>query len=451
MSTERNIDKRFKLLCAEILEESIKKIALTYSVSTTEFYDTVHELSFSPESLMVEEAIKIGVDIDFDDIEGYNRIEETTKSKLRLYRIANRLAVNPAQDKKDKLKIDSEILAKPKIYDDCIGSAMVTTYSAVSDIIWDLLFNKLGATNIKRALQAETRIDRLSNRQCFSFTEFAMFVCLYMALNRASVDVLNRPMETANQKRKLKGRMQRIKQWLVSDELRDSLVKTFVDLVAEFNEEKYSVLIDKHVRDYWLSGEKRHLKYLDYAKEQRYLEVPRIKYRGKALICETEAMNFEDGAPLVTVKWKETTPENEGENIPSDKLEQLIYDFSIENDRVQVYQEFFLHVLPVAQMMSLRIVPKDLLETDKTKKEFDLRFYLMRSNKTDKITAEHLRRQDAQSYVIAIDEYQLANKVSDVIDIYIDAVLSSVVTFLECLPEANIAGEKTLQEYFNSL
>ena len=211
------------------------------------------------------------------------------------------------------------------------------------------------------------------------------------------------------------------------------------------------MLIDKHVRDYWLPIEKRNLKYLDYAKTQGYLELPRIRYRGKGLFHEAESVDFEDGMPLSSVKWRELTSEDEGEHIPPDKIEQLIYDFRWENDNVQVYQEFFAYVLPLAEMMALRIVPKVLLETDKKAKEFDLRSYLFKSNKIDKITMECIRRQDARNYIVGIEEYQLANKLSDVIDAYIDAVLSSVVTFLECLPEANVAGEKTLQEYFNSI
>ena len=112
MSYSENISHEYNLICAEILEPTMKQIALSFSVSTSEFYDTVHELSFSSTRLRSEQAVKIGVEINDDDCLGYDRILEVVKSKERLYRLADRLRV----DKKTFKRLDSKVLYESKIY-----------------------------------------------------------------------------------------------------------------------------------------------------------------------------------------------------------------------------------------------------------------------------------------------------------------------------------------------
>ena len=126
MFVEKSADEQFKEFCAEILEPTFKKIALSFSVSTSEFYDTVHELTFSAERLMSEKARALGVDLSFDDIQGYDRMLEIEKSKQRLYRIAQRLTFNPDE----KRLLNTEILLEPKIYDEHIYEAMAKSYGS---------------------------------------------------------------------------------------------------------------------------------------------------------------------------------------------------------------------------------------------------------------------------------------------------------------------------------
>ncbi len=100
MFAKQSVDEQYMVFCTEILEPTFREIALTFSVSTSEFYDTVHELSFSQERLLSNYAPEVGIYLDFDDGQGYDRILETEKSKQRLYRIAERLTNNPEEKRR---------------------------------------------------------------------------------------------------------------------------------------------------------------------------------------------------------------------------------------------------------------------------------------------------------------------------------------------------------------
>lgn len=440
MFVEQSADEQYKVFCAEILEPTFKEIALTFSVSTSEFYNTVHELSFSPERLMSEQASALGVDLDFDDIQGYDRILEIEKSKQRLYRIAERLTINPDENN----STNSDILTEPKVYDEHIYDMMAMTYGRISDLIGDSLFNKLGRVNVVRALQIEGRKEKQNDKVFFSFSEFTMFTCLYMALNRASVGALNKHTETANYKKRLKGRMRQIKQWLFSEQLRDALVRTLLDLLTKFNEEKYSLLLDKHLRDHWLPEEKRHIKYLDYAEKKAYfLQTPRITYQGRQLLKE-EGRNEKE--IIVSFPIKKLI----GDGCERDEYDR-IRSFLLENKQVQMHEQFFCNVLPVVTMISEGLVPKGLVQGNEQIKEIELQPYLLSATKLDRITKAYVKRQRAQVYTIHPNTYQVAEKVCEVINTYVDAAICSVGRFLECLPESRIRGEKDLLVYFEEI
>ena len=440
MFVDDSVDAQYTVLCTEILEPTLKKIALTLSVSTTDFYNAVHELTFKPERLMSDQATKLGVDLDFEDIQGYDRMLEIEKSKQRLYRIAKRLTLNPDEDR----KLNRNILVEPKIYDGHLHDAMAMTYSTISNMIGDSLFNKLERTRVVRALQLEERKECMNDKAHISFSEFTMFTCLYMALNRASVDALNKNTETANYRKRLKGRLRQIKKWLFSEQLRDVLVRTILDLLVEFNKDQYRLLLDKHCREYWLPEEKRHIKYLDYAEKQKYfLHAPRIVYQGKQLLRDNDSSKEEnvEGIPLVKLLCNRYQCDEE----------ECIESFMFENDQLQMYQEFFFNVLPVITMISENFVPKGIVQMDETIKQVNLQPYLINADKLDRITKEHIKRQKAQEYTVCSKTYQIAERVCGVIDTYVDAVICSVGRFLECLPESNVRGTKTLLEYLESI
>lgn len=439
MFIEQSVDEQYKDFCTEILEPTFKKIALSFSVSTSEFYDTIHELTFSPERLMSEQARALGVDLDFEDIQGYDRLLETEKSKQRLYRIAQRLTFNPDE----KRLLNTEILLEPKIYDEHIYEAMAKSYGSISDSIGDVLFRKLNHTNVVRALQIENRKEE-NDKVFFTFSEFIMYTCLYMALNRSSVTVLNKYTDTVNYKKRLKGRMQKIKHFLYSEQFRYATVRTLLDLFAKYNEEKYHLLLEKHLREHWLPEAKRHMKYFDYADKKNYfLKSPRITYRGKELFNNDENLIKESAGNVRLMKLLYNKYED-------DEYER-VQSFVLEYSQVQIYEEFFYNVLPVVTMISEGIVPKGLVKTNEQVHGIELYQHIVNSSKLDRITKEHIKRSNAQEYTVHPNTYRVAEKLCEIIDTYIDAVICSVVNFLEYLPESKIKGEKNLLEYFKDI
>ena len=413
----------YNSICAEILEPTMRKIALSFCATVSDFYDTVHELSFSPDSFLAEEANDLGVDIYDETFSGYDRATETVKSKRRLYCLAARLRPNPDV----KVNFDSNVLEMPKIYDERIYEIMISTYREIAEAVGDHLFNKLDEKKIVRALEIEGR----GKLEKFSFSEFAMYVCLYMAINRSSVEVLNKAVETANQKKRLKGRLKRIKKWLFSDEIRISLIKTLLDITARINEEEYALLMEKHCRDYWLPDEKRHIRNLDRAMQQKYaLTSPRVIWQS-------------DG-------------QDEGTEIDADlKNDKIWQNFVIENKQVQIYQEFFYSVVPVVELIAEGVLPRNLVLTKETIDEnaevLDVGPYFLKAERVGRITKEWIKRRMRGTYTISWSTYYVANEVYQAIDTYIDSIVKSVVIFLECLPEAEVAGNKTLLEYLTSL
>ena len=441
----RDIHEQYSMLCTEILEPTMKKIALSFSVSTSDFYDTVHDLSFSPLRIMSDKAVIEGISLSFDEIQGYDRALESLKSKQRLYRIAKRLTLDPETER----KLNHNILLEPKVYEERIYDVMARTYATVADMVGDQFFNTLDVDMITRSLQIETRDDRLKDRICFSFSEFAMYVSLYMALNRASVEALHNRNKTDSVKKRMKGRIQLIRQWLYSDELRDALVRTFLNIMAAFNEEKYKLLLDKHLRDYWLPDEKSDLKYLQYAADQNYfLKFPKINFNGTNILENLDAI-IRGGGDLARGHdlYNAANKDDDDGSVIKKETEIRVHDLIVENTQVQVYQAFFHGIIPTVSMLLMRIVPKDILESDTDAKKVDLLPYLLNSNKIDRLSLTQIKRQEAQNYIVSAVEYQLARMVCSVIDTYIDAVIDSVSCFLECLPESDLVGKEKFHEW----
>ena len=444
METVKDVNERYSVLCADILEPTLRKIALSFSVSKNLFYDTVHELTFPATRLMFEQAVALGVELKNEEQMGYDRTLETEKSQHRLYRIAKRLMTDQSED----ILNNAQLLVAPKIYDKYIYDVMISTYGSVANLVGDTLFNKLDKSYTKRALQIE-------ERSALSFSEFVMYTCLYMAVNRASVKVLNTPVEKVNLKR-LKGRMRSIKEWLFSQELHNALFRTLTDLLAEYNEEKYTPLIEKHYREYWLPKDKRSLRNLNYAIKKHVLEFPNIMWKGKSLFRETilECEGKLVSIPTIicrVLKKGESFSEN---NIPDEYAAKVLHDFNVENNQARIYQDFFYQVLPIAELISKEVVPKGLQRTSQdTSGNFmvDLKPYIIDSPKMDRITKEHIKRSNSDALTVSQTIYHIAEKVCEVLDTYIDSTIVSVITLLECLPESGIAGENTLLEYFKMI
>ena len=442
MNMEDSVNKQYAILCAEILEPSMKKVALKFCVTTSDFYDTVHDLTFSQTRMMAEEAVSLGINLNDEDRMGYDRNLETVKSRQKLYRIAKRLLAIQDEEKKE----NADILFEPKVFDKCIATSMASTYLSIADMIGDRFFKTYPTNKIVRALSIE-------ERSALSFSEFATYVCLYMALNRSSLEVLNKPITKESQKKRLRGRFRKIKDCLDSTALRDSLVAELVDLLAEANENEYARLMEGHCREYWLPEEKCGLKYLNYAMEKHHLDFPDIKIGGKRLFGTLEIIREgkREIIPVVHVRVKKENEPTNSDEIECEKAVDTWRKCRLENEKIQLFKQFFFVVLPVAEMMVQGIVPRNISAEGKTadNKMIALKQYIVQSPKVNPITKEYVKRKNVNDYVISIEEYLLAARTATVLERYVYSVIESVVDFLECLPESSISGEKTLAEYLS--
>ena len=444
MSIENIVNSQFSAFCTEILEPTLREIALSFSVTTSEFYDTVHELTFPRTKLLAEEAVALGVKISDDDRIGYDRYTETENSQHRLYRILKRLLVTPDET----MPNNAQLLSLPKIYDKFLFESMVSTYGSVAPMLGDHLFGKLNKSHVIRSLQG------IEDRKHFSYPEFVLLTCLYMSISKSAVNVLNEPAETPNKKRRLKGRMRKIKECLFSEAFHYSLFRTLTDLIAKFRVDEYTALLDKHCRDYWLPPEKRELRNLPYALSKRYfLNFPNFTYPYANIVQE---ITYEADCKIISTHIL-PAHNNNSEASPSEEcltnetIGELAHTFNVEYNKVQLYQDFYFCVLPLAELISKGVVPKNLAQhnVDETTTYLNLSSFILASDEIDPITQENVKRNS--DTIISLKMYCIALKVCEVLDAYVGATIESAITFLECLPEAGIAGKHTLLEYFNTL
>ena len=100
-----------------ILCPGMRKIAMTYSVSNSVLYDTLHDCDIP--DFMID----------------LNRNEERQKSYLRIGRILERLNLGDAVDASE----DWMFTTKPKVFDAGMYAAMKSSYETIVDEIGDII------------------------------------------------------------------------------------------------------------------------------------------------------------------------------------------------------------------------------------------------------------------------------------------------------------------------
>lgn len=112
-------------------------------------------------------------------------------------------------------------------------------------------------------------------------------------------------------------------------------------------------------------------------------------------------------------------------------------------------QYAFDTVFPVAEGLVTKAIPYGLsADADGT---ISLQEHLLGSAIIDKITKEHIRKQDRSDFCINECDYLVAAKVADIVTTFVKATQRAVVMLLECLPESSIAGGRGLWDYFNTI
>lgn len=81
----------------------------------------------------------------------------------------------------------------------------------------------------------------------------------------------------------------------------------------------------------------------------------------------------------------------------------------------------------------------------------NLKPYIIRSEKRGAITRQRAAQNDDAMYIVDRYVYLVAEKIASVLDTYVDAVIISVVDFLNCLPESRIAGDELLIDYLKRI
>lgn len=174
----------FEQIKADILCPAFRKIALTYCVTTSEFYDTVHEMEFSLND-MKEDKVGSG---KCSGIGQYGHTEEVRKSNHQLNHLLSRLVIEDTPT----LGEASMKFFKPKVFDARLSEATFFTFQSISGLLGDGFF----ASNV---LANHLRSIGMDGRDKFAFPEYAALCCLYVAIKGPAVGTLNRPIKTENQ------------------------------------------------------------------------------------------------------------------------------------------------------------------------------------------------------------------------------------------------------------
>lgn len=302
MNVEIMTEQLYGEICKRILCPGMRKIAMTYSVSNSILYDTLH-------------------DIDYPDFSyEFERYEERDRSYRRLRRILEKLKLKDTIEEKE----DSEFTTKPKVFDAGMYAAMKSSYETIVDSIGDGTWFAMLPARYMDALE-------IDGRSKLAFVEMAALSSLYMALRGPSVDKLNQPLETANQFKRGKQRVKIIMDALHSTDLYQSLVRTVFDMLVEVWKEEYTQMLDVHCRRYWLEPDKQNLKYLDYAMEHHALKSARLD-------CDDVRDELE--------------------------YRQQTMDFVWDYELIELLQYFFIVTCPLAERVALSLNPKRATDHD---------------------------------------------------------------------------------------
>ena len=419
-------DAYFEVLSAQFLKQAFRKIALTYSVSTSDFYDTVHECMFSQEQLVAPLAKKVSVDLSDEEQDGYVRVEQAYKSNLKLHRLIKRVAVE---------KADGDKFFCEKVFDERLGEVMIATYDSVVDLLGEKTVEETVAEGaaVANLSLSDSQIKRLSknalaceNREAFAFPECAVLGCLFLSLQRASIDALNKPIENPRQIYRLKERFKKMRDTLESKRFRDALVREVFALLIEFNKDEYNDTLDLHLREFWISEKGQGLKYLDYALEHYQTSSP-------------QNLNLEDPVIVDEERWS-----------------QMVNKFLYQHKYLEQGGYFFDTIMPLAESVATGVLSKKIpmpesKPNDEEGAVIDIKSRLLESDQLDRITKAYVYRKNEDEYRIPYIDYVIAVKLAMVAETYVDNVKKGVISLLECLPETAVANEQGLGVFWSNI
>ncbi len=390
-------DQQFDDLSNKLLLPAFRKIALSYCTTSSNIYD----------------ALELYNDLTGTELSaGEGRSDLLDKYRLRLTRLIQRLNIENSSNK------TSNIFFAKKVYDTKLYENMVIPYLGLSKTLGDTYAQTF-------SLETWTRSIAIEERKGFSFVEFALIICLFLALKGRSIGKLNVPITTENELKRAKPRFKKIKKVLFSKEFEIILGSLLLDLLADYHQKNYEDSLNHHITAYWLPTNKQHLKSARYA-AKRYGNKVKEYYS----YTDFDALNSTRKLSLLT----------EHENI--NKIQWLFFVI------VPIVEVFLNNALP-SDIQQLFISESTHQTTNST--TINMRDHLLSSNIVLPDIQEHIKNTLPTTYETIAEDYLIAYKLYNSILEYISEIRKAVVSLLETLPESCIAGNIDLWHYFLKL
>lgn len=153
----------------------------------------------------------------------FDRTAETKKAGKRLTNLVNRLTPEAKGIPVGTPK--GEGFFVEKVFDPVLKSCMEGSYNVVAMTIGDDMIAVLSdnCTGIE---------DSFKDRKGFAFVEYATLVCLFGAIRGRSIEALNRPIVTENEKKRARARFRKIRDVLYSKTFEYSMMSALFDLMG---------------------------------------------------------------------------------------------------------------------------------------------------------------------------------------------------------------------------
>lgn len=253
------VDERCIFFERTFLLPSIRVISLSYSVSTTNFYDIVIPCELLSDS--------------------YDREIETRNAFKRLTSIVQKLSLCK-EKKKDRVtgRSKKEVLFVSTVFSRELPALMVSEYNSfakqygMAQIPWEI--QKMFAVRKNGSL-----IDG-KKETAFAFPEAIALAALYLSHYRRAVAKLNEHIKTENERKRARQRYRKVKSTFDSKELRDGFSKLLVDLSCMWCEDAYRAERFEYTREFRLPKRFSCSKDIRYAISKHYLAKEAIDQSG---------------------------------------------------------------------------------------------------------------------------------------------------------------------------
>lgn len=389
------VERRFNVISQKFLVPAFRKLALTHCATHIDFYDSLE--------LFENLADKISPYLVRKDIlDGY---------RLRLINLVSRLSIEGIKTEKN----DAFFLSK--VYDPKLNENMVVAYYPFAKAISDDWVQSIPGTILARTID-------VNDREGFSMVEMTLLLCLIVSLRGRSLATLNRPIVTDNELKRAKPRLRKIRDNLYSKNMEIVLSSFILDWLADYYQESYEELLNRHLTSFWLPENKRHLKTARYA-VQRY------------------------GGGITK------------EYYTYEELEKLSDEQSIrltnENGDLQIMQWLFFKIVPMTEAFidgSLPLISDDIgayFEIDENTNTLSIKEHLLSSPLVSGATKEHIKNSPESYYEATPEDFLVSQKLAVAINSYIRGISNAAVSLMSMLQEAQIAEGLDWQEYFINL